>query len=103
MTPRPPSAQRGYDRPWRRLRAAFLRTHPLCCERGCGHAATEVDHIRSVRTHPQLRLEPSNLRAMCKSCHSRRTVIDQSTGGKGHGADVTGQPILPGHPWAKGA
>jgi 5-methylcytosine-specific restriction endonuclease McrA len=30
-----------------------------------------------VRDHPELRLAYSNCRALCASCHSRRTALDQ--------------------------
>jgi 5-methylcytosine-specific restriction endonuclease McrA len=100
MTPRPTTAARGYDGPWQRLRASYLRSHPACCARGCTRPATEVDHIRSVRTHPQLRLEPRNLRAMCKPCHSQRTAMDQGKGQRVYGADAAGNPTRPGHPWS---
>ena len=54
----------------------YLSTHPLC---SCGARATEVDHIDSLRsggTHAD-----SNLRAMCKPCHSSRTAREQGIGG----------------------
>jgi len=65
---------RGYDAAWRRVRKLFLAAHPFCA---CGMPATEADHIASVRDRPDLRLSWSNLRAMCKPCHSRRTALDQ--------------------------
>lgn len=66
---RPSAAKRGYDRRWRLIRAAFLKAHPACA---CGAAATEADHrlpLRDGGTHAW-----SNLRALCKSCHSRKTA-----------------------------
>jgi len=69
-------AERGYDKDWWRLRAAFLKAHPTCCV--CGAKATHVDHIKSVKEAPHLRLVPTNLRSMCGPCHSRRTARDQS-------------------------
>lgn len=73
---RGPSSARGYDKEWSKLRFRFLHHNPLCIV--CGAKATHVDHIQSVRDRPDLRLEPSNLRSMCASCHSRRTARDQS-------------------------
>lgn len=67
---------RGYDEPWKRLRVAFLKRHPNC--KDCGDRATDVDHIETVRARPDRRLDWRNLRALCHSCHSRRTAIDQS-------------------------
>jgi 5-methylcytosine-specific restriction protein A len=77
---RPSRAARGYDEDWRRCRDLFAQRYPVCCVPRCGKPTEEVDHIESVRTHPHLRLALSNLRPMCRSCHSRRTAIDQSFG-----------------------
>ena len=69
------AAQRGYDARWRRVRAWYLKRHPLCLDcQGEGRVApaTEVHHIVALRdggTH-----EETNLTALCKSCHSRRTA-----------------------------
>ena len=77
------SADRGYDAAWRRCRAAFLAAHPLCqcddCKGGTIRTtpATVVDHIVAVADAPELRLDWSNLRAMAKRCHDRRTALDQ--------------------------
>nr|DAP58545.1 MAG TPA: HNH endonuclease [Caudoviricetes sp.] len=67
------------SRHWRRLRAAYLSTHPVCedCEeKGRTTVATEVHHIRpveSVAGRPvdmqELAFNPCNLRALCKACH----------------------------------
>lgn len=72
---RPSAAERGYDGAWRKVRAQFLAAHPRCVE--CGATAAEVDHIKSIAERPDLRLKWSNLRSLCKSCHSRRTARDQ--------------------------
>ena len=69
-----PSA-RGYDRLWYRFRAAYLAANPLCVD--CGPArltpATELHHIQKLSARPELRLEPANLMALCRACHSVRT------------------------------
>ncbi len=70
------STARGYDKDWRRFRTQMLIEQPLCvdCEaNGRITAACEVHHIVKLRTDPSLRLEPSNVMCLCKSCHSRRT------------------------------
>ena len=76
-------SERGYDRAWQRLRALKLEADPFCeirthcANRSITHqAATEVDHIISIRERPDLRLVLSNLRSACKSCHSARTMRD---------------------------
>lgn len=70
---------------WRRLRAAFVREHPLCvhCLKEGRHTPTqEVDHIKPINPtnvydtdngrygEP---LDRTNLQALCKSCHMRKT------------------------------
>ncbi|WP_238996817.1 HNH endonuclease [Entomobacter blattae] len=52
----------------------------FCQKEGRIKEATEVDHIQTVRNRPDLRLDPRNLRALCKSCHSARTMRDQVHG-----------------------
>jgi len=77
------STERGYDGDWRRCRAAFLGQNPLCkfCEqRGLLVAAAEIDHVRTIAEAPELRLDFSNLRALCRPCHARRTALEQSFG-----------------------
>jgi 5-methylcytosine-specific restriction protein A len=76
---RPGPSVRGYDRSWRRLRAAFLMQYPMCedCMR---KPATEVDHIIAIEKGGNN--DDTNLQALCKSCHSRKTV--KCDGGFGH-------------------
>jgi 5-methylcytosine-specific restriction protein A len=69
------SAQRGYGGRWQRLRAMFLRAHPLCVE--CARAdritvATDVHHIVAKRAGGSD--DDSNLMALCHACHSRITA-----------------------------
>lgn len=59
---------------WKRLSAYYRRMHPLCeeCEKaGRVEPARLTDHIKARRTHPELSLEWSNLRALCWPCHNR--------------------------------
>ncbi|MGC9370306.1 MAG: HNH endonuclease [Paracoccaceae bacterium] len=46
-----------------------------CRSCGCG-GRLEVDHIKPVRTHPELSYDPGNLQALCPSCHTRKTRIE---------------------------
>ena len=69
---RPSAHQRGYGVTWRRVRKMILAREPLCrfCSlAGRVNAANEVDHIdgNSRNNHE------SNLRSLCKPCHSSRT------------------------------
>ena len=77
-------ARRGFDaevnfyqsREWRRVRAAFLREHPLCeaCEaRGRVVPAVVADHVHPLKDGG-LRFDWANLQALCVSCHNRKTA-----------------------------
>ncbi|TVQ64827.1 MAG: HNH endonuclease, partial [Phycisphaerales bacterium] len=68
---------------WRRLRAMVLREEPLC--RMCGGPANEVDHIVPRSEDASLELVRDNLRALCKSCHSKRTGMDRGRRQPGEG------------------
>jgi len=73
---------RGYDRTWESVRREFLAQHPLCeCDEHKGKDFTAfsqvVDHRQSIAERPDLRLEWSNLRAMTKRCHDKRTAKEQ--------------------------
>ena len=77
------TTQRGYGADWQRLRAEHLRLEPLCrfcAEKGRYTPAQVVDHIRSIAEAPHLRLDPDNLRSLCKRCHDRRTATEQGFG-----------------------
>lgn len=100
---------RGYDAKWQKVRAAHLAKEPLCrfcMERhGRPESATEVDHILSIREAPHLRLVDSNLRSLCKPCHSQRTAREQGFA-KGStklagGCDEHGVPLDPRHHWRR--
>lgn len=66
-------AQRGYDADWRRFRSSILAQRPVCqdCDRD---PAREVHHLLKVREYPSLRLAAGNVLALCKACHSARTL-----------------------------
>jgi 5-methylcytosine-specific restriction enzyme A len=68
----PPS--RGYGRDWKEFRANFLLSHPRCVI--CGAAASQIDHIVPL-ANGGARMDERNLRSLCASCHSRRTIRDQ--------------------------
>ena len=67
----------------------FLMRHPVCEDPFGVHAArgelvpaTEVDHIV-----PKARGGPDawdNLQALCKSCHSRKTAVEDGRWGNKH-------------------
>ncbi|MGY0794253.1 HNH endonuclease signature motif containing protein [Azospirillum argentinense] len=83
---------RGYDAEWYAFRDAVVIERGCRCER-CKtlvvlrkREATKrtpvahVDHIRSVQSAPHLRLDPTNVRVLCKPCHDARTGRDQGFG-----------------------
>jgi 5-methylcytosine-specific restriction enzyme A len=83
---RPQMSERGYPPDWRKKRAKFLKDHPWCeCDacsltfpKSARPIATHVDHIVDVKhggSH-----DPSNLRAMSHSHHSKRTGRDSPGG-----------------------
>ena len=67
---------------WRKIRSAVLTEQPLCvicAERGRRTPATQVDHIDGDAFNNAW----DNLQALCHSCHSRKTVLED--GGLGRG------------------
>lgn len=64
-------SEMDYGKNWQKIRAEYLKVNPICQD--CKQAiATEVHHKRALRhggTH-----DWSNLKALCKGCHSRRTL-----------------------------
>jgi len=76
---RPSATAQGYGAEWRKIRAEFLAYHANCSSPYCSNPATEVDHILSLKRGGSH--EWNNLRAYCKSCHSRKTAaVDGSLG-----------------------
>jgi len=83
------SAQRGYDRKWRRARIRYLREHPLCVEclsKGQVAAATVVDHVIPPKGDYELFWDESNWQSLCKFHHDTKTAKeDGAFGNKGGG------------------
>lgn len=76
MTHRRHSKRVTSTKRWKVLRMEILeRDHYRCCSCGCG-GRLEIDHIKPVRTHPDLSYEPRNLQALCPSCHTSKTKIE---------------------------
>ncbi len=75
--PRVSACRRGYDRNWAKLRAEFIRANPVCVF--CRHPAAVVDHVRPL-TAGGARLDPGNLRSVCRKCHDLITSNYKQTG-----------------------
>lgn len=67
---RPSASKRGYDLDWIKVRSKVLARNKQCA---CGAPSQVVDHIVPIRMGGA-RLDISNLRAMCKVCHNRKTA-----------------------------
>lgn len=77
--PRATSTERGYGYDWQRLRALHIAEHPLCaaCEQeGLVEPAVDVDHVIPHCGDDALRLDPTNLRSLCKRHHGIKTARD---------------------------
>lgn len=88
---RDPVHKQGYTYRWYKYAKRYLAQHPLCVE--CTkhdriEAAEAVDHSTPVlNSEDPYFWDPSNHQALCKSCHSRKTLRDQAQG-------LTRQPKL---------
>ncbi|WP_242506587.1 HNH endonuclease [Piscirickettsia salmonis] len=70
---------------WQRERKIFLQDHPLCKQ--CLQddkliPTTEVDHIKPHDGDHDLMWNQNNWQALCKSCHSRKTVNEDGGFGR---------------------
>jgi len=73
---------RGYGAEWRTIRRNVLAEVTSC--QACGNApATCVDHIIPLSEGGTN--ERDNLRALCQSCHSRKTAKEDGGYGNKHG------------------
>lgn len=85
-TKRDREAKRFYDSTaWKRLRIIVLQRDNYLCQQCLLNRkitpAEHVDHIKPMREHPELRLDPENLRSLCQPCHSKRHATERMTGG----------------------
>lgn len=61
---------------WQVLRMEILERDGFRCKACGARGRLEIDHIKPVRTHPELSFAPDNLQALCPSCHTRKTRIE---------------------------
>lgn len=80
---RDPETAKRYGRKWRKIRNQFIKEHPLCqqcLKENRLKTAEEVHHILPLKrggTHDE-----NNLMSLCKSCHSRTSVLNGDRFGK---------------------
>ena len=71
-TDRRSSTERGYTYQWRKARARYLQSNPLCVycmKQGRTEAAAVVDHIVKHGGNQDLFWDESNWQALCKLHH----------------------------------
>jgi 5-methylcytosine-specific restriction protein A len=84
---------RGYTRRWATFSPRYLAGHPVCeckaqwCEHvhqsgQCGAASTDPDHIDGTGRNGPRAFDDSNLIALCRSCHARKTVHEDGGFGR---------------------
>ena len=69
---RDPGTAKRYDEGWRRIRAAYVKRHPLCedcLKEGRVTPVEQVHHILPLRDGGTN--DFSNLRSLCAACHAR--------------------------------
>lgn len=76
---RPSANDRGYTYQWHKERKKFLAENPWCSEclkQGIYTPATEVDHVIPHKGNQELFWDRNNWDSKCKSCHSRKTRLE---------------------------
>jgi hypothetical protein len=92
-----------YSARWKRLRAAILKSSPLCWR--CRGPATCVDHIEHDALNTRF-FDPANVRASCLPCNSHRVAADPKGRSKAGPWIKRAQPgggAMPGGALAHGA
>jgi 5-methylcytosine-specific restriction endonuclease McrA len=105
---KPGHAAGFYDLPaWKDARLAAVRRDGWRCV-VCGvwiggRGQSRVDHIKPLRTHPELGLNLANLRSLCTT-HDNQAHREKGRGGgprieRFGGCDAEGRPLDPMHHW----
>lgn len=76
-----------YGAMWRKARAHFLRSHPLCMCAECKSeglivSATVVDHVIPHRGDVRLFWDQTNWQSLTKPCHDRKTAREDGGFGR---------------------
>ena len=61
---------------WKALRKQALERDGWSCVQCPERRGLEVDHIKPVKTHPELSFVLGNLQCLCGRCHARKTRIE---------------------------
>ena len=61
---------------WKGLRLEALRRDGWACVECGARGRLEVDHIKPVRSHPELSFDLGNLKCLCGTCHSKKTRLE---------------------------
>ncbi|PHS22018.1 MAG: endonuclease [Robiginitomaculum sp.] len=76
-----PKFKAFYSSPeWKRLRDIKIRANPLCQDclvNKIIKPAMDVDHVEELKSNWSLRLQYSNLRCLCRSCHMVKTRLEK--------------------------
>ena len=76
---RNPESRKRYGRAWREIRNRYVKAHPfceLCFERGVLIEVEEVHHKQPLSKGGTNDVE--NLISLCRSCHAKMHVLDDS-------------------------
>lgn len=61
---------------WKALRVQVLDRDDWQCVQCGERRRLEIDHIKPVRTHPELSYDLNNLQTLCGRCHARKTRLE---------------------------
>lgn len=68
---------------WRQLSRTIIDEHRICpgwpTGNRCGQRTTDADHIIPIE-HGGPPLDPTNIEALCHSCHARKTAHETGLG-----------------------
>lgn len=65
---------------WKALRFMARRRDGFACIQCGAKGRLEVDHIKPIRTHPELAFDLGNLQCLCIACHARKTRLEIGLG-----------------------
>lgn len=69
---RAPEMQFYQSAPWKKLSRATLEGATACAHCGAVNEPLSADHLLTIRSRPDLALEPTNVVPACRSCQLRR-------------------------------